>query len=112
MANSKKKYYIKNEIDLLKAMRSTGFCFPVNDIEQKMSLKFSSISDDIIQEKAMEIDPNEIWEAETPIEYDIVKEMKPEIDYAEEWGIAARGKAKISKSALDKIKKNQNGETD
>jgi hypothetical protein len=111
MAN-KKKYYIKNEIDLLRAMRSTGFCFPANTVEQKMSLKISSIADSTIQEKALEIDPNEIWGAENPIEYDKVKEIKPEIDYSEEWGIAARGNAKISKSALDKIKKNQKNEND
>ena len=110
MAN--KKRYIKNEADLLKAMRSTGFCFPTNDMEQKMSLKLSSIDDGLIEEKAMEIDPHEIWEAANPIKYNQVKTLKPEIDYSEEWGIAARGKVKISKSALDKILKNQNKKKD
>lgn len=106
MAN--KKRYIKSESELLKAMRSTGFCFPTNDLEQKMSLKLGSIEDDLVQKKALEIDPAEIWEAENPIAYDEVKTLKPEIDYSKDWGMAARGKVKISKSAMDKIIKNQN----
>lgn len=109
---SKKKYYIKSEIDLFKAMRSTGFCFPANTAEQKMSLKVSAIDDSIIQKQALEINPNEIWEAENPIKYEVAKIIKPEIDYSEEWGLAARGKAKISESAFEKIKKNQKNETD
>lgn len=103
-----KKRYIKSEADLLKAMRSTGFCFPTNDIEQKMSLKLSSIDDSLIQETAFEIDPSEIWNADKAIEYKKVKISLPEIDYSQEWGIAARGNNKISKSAFDKILKNQN----
>mgnify|MGYP000035316750 CR=1 FL=1 len=110
MAN--KKRYIKNESDLLKAMRSTGFCFPTNDREQKMSLKLSSIDDSLIQESALEINPIEIWDADNPIEYDEVITLKPEVDYTQEWGIAAKGKVKISKSALDKILKNQNKKKD
>ena len=105
MAN--KKRHIKSEADLLKAMRSTGFCFPTNDMEQKNSLKLSPVDDSLIQEKASEIDPSEIWNAVRAIEYKKVEVSKPEIDYSQEWGIAARGNNKISKSALDKILKNQ-----
>ena len=108
-----KKRHINNEAELLKAMRSTGYSFPTNDFEQKLSLKLQPSID--IEALAKNIDPTEIWIAEEPKIYkkSIVRELKTDVSplpFEEQWGIAAKGSANISKEIMDKIKKKQEGE--
>ena len=105
MAN--KKAHITTEAELLKAMRSTGYCFPTNAFEQKMSLKLRSDID--IQALAKEIDPTQIWETENPKEYKagVIRNIEVDPTFSEQWGIAARGSAEISKEVMDKIRANQ-----
>lgn len=107
MANKKK--HIKTEAELLNAMRLTGFCFPTNDIEQKISFKLQPSID--IEALAKTIDPSQIWDQEEPKPYKkiIPLEPKPDISIEEQWGIAAKGSANISKEIMDKIKKRQSG---
>nr|WP_281719613.1 hypothetical protein [Nitrosomonas nitrosa] len=110
-----KKRHINNEAELLKAMRSTGYSFPTNDFEQKMSLKLQPSID--IGLLAKSIDPNEIWTAEEPKIYkkSVIKELKTEVSplpFEEQWGIAAKGSANISKETMDKIKKKQEEDND
>jgi hypothetical protein len=104
-----RKIHITNEVELLRAMRSTGYCFPTNLIEQRMSLKLKSEID--IQSLANQIDPNQIWEAEDPKPYKIgaMRSFDSDPMLLEQWGIAAKGNANISKEIMDKIKKNQEG---
>jgi len=106
MAN--KKRHIKNEVELLYAMRITGYCFPLNATEQRLSLKLQPEFN--VDEISKGIDPNEIWNAEMPRAYKqstVVRELKSDDEIAKEWGLAARGNANISKDIMDKIKKNQ-----
>lgn len=108
-----KKRHINNEAELLKAMRSTGYSFPTSDVEQKISLKLQPSID--IGALAKSIDPIEIWTAEEPKTYkkSVVRELKTEVSslpFEEQWGIAAKGSANISKEIMDKIKKKQEGE--
>lgn len=103
-----KKRHITNEEELLKAMRSTGYCFPTNALEQKMSLKSQQEID--ISSLAKKIDPEEIWNATSPKKYKevVYKEPKEESDeITKQWGIAAKGSANISNEIMDKIRKNQ-----
>jgi len=107
MAN--KKRYINTEAELLKAMRSTGYCFPTNQFEQKSSFKIQKEID--IEELSKAIDPEAIWNSTEPIEYKkptIVRELNTDTPIKKEWGIAAKGSANISKEIMDKIKRNQN----
>lgn len=105
MANKKK--HINDESELLKLMRLTGYCFPTNEVEQKISFKLQPSID--IQALAKSIDPSQIWEQEEPKPYkqSLPAEEKTEISFEEQWGMAARGSAEISKEILDKIKKRQ-----
>lgn len=111
MAN--KKRHIKNEAELLNAMRITGYCFPLNAVEQKLSLKLQPEFN--VEEISQMIDAEEIWNAEVPRAYKhvtITQELKSNEEITEEWRMAARGNAKISKEIMDKIKKNQTGKKD
>ena len=106
-----KKRHINNEVELLKAMRITGYNFPINDNEQRISLKMKSEIN--LAEISDTIDPEEIWNAEAPKPYKakgIIKELISDDDISKEWGMAARGNANISKETMDKIKKNQAGD--
>src|SRR5688572_3287967 len=103
-----KKTHINNEAELLKAMRSTGYLFPTNDLEQKMSLKLQPEVD--FTALAAKIDPAEIWAAEEPRAYKKPEQKSiemPNPTFEEQWGIAAKGDANISKEIMDKIRKNQ-----
>jgi hypothetical protein len=111
MAN--KKRHINSEAELLHAMRITGYCFPLNATEQRLSLKLQPEFN--IEELSKAIDADEIWHADVPRAYKrstVVRELKSDDEIAKEWGIAARGNANISKEILDKIKKNQAGKKD
>jgi len=106
MAN--KKRHIACEADLLSAMRSTGYCFPTNAIEQQMSLKLKSDID--IQALSKLIDPDDIWNSEQPRSYKKAgteKHLTSETEYTPLWGMAAKGSSNVSKDIIDKIKKNQ-----
>lgn len=103
-----KKRHVNNERDLLIAMRSTGYCFPINEIEQQLSLKLKTEFN--VDEISKSINSEEIWDADAPRAYKqkgVTREMKIDNDVAKEWGIAARGSANISKDIMDKIKSNQ-----
>jgi hypothetical protein len=110
MANRKK--HINSEADLFKAMRLTGYCFPINAIEQKISLKLQPLID--IEALAKNIDPSQIWEQEEskPYKYVTSNQPNPEISFEEQWGMAAKGNVNISKEIMDKIKKRQLGQND
>ena len=102
-----KKRHIKSESELLTAMRSTGYCFPTNQLEQAMAVKFQEDID--FELLANEIDPAEIWNAKEPRAYSNkgkVISMKAE-DVRKTWGIAAKGNADLSNDVLNKIRKNQ-----
>ena len=106
MANRKR--HITNEVELLNAMRITGYCFPLNTAEQRLSLKLQAEFN--AEEISKVINAEEIWNAEVPRAYKhtgIIKELKIDDEIAQEWGIAARGNANISKEIMDKIKINQ-----
>ena len=108
MAN--KKRHINSEVELLSAMRITGYCFPKNAIEQQLSLKMQIEFN--VEELSKGINSEEIWSADSPRIYKqrgIVREMNTDIEVSEQWGMAARGNANISKEIMDKIKKNQTG---
>lgn len=102
-----KKRHITNEAELLKAMRSLGYCFPTNEFEQKISLKFQAPLD--MEAMVKKIDPKEIWNSENPRMYSKSKnkEVDSEDSFIEEWGIAAKGNANISDEIMAKIIKNQ-----
>jgi len=111
MAN--KKRHINSEADLLNAMRITGYCFPLNATEQRLSLKLQPEFN--FEELSKAIDADEIWNAEVPRAYKrstVIRELKSDDEIAKEWGMAARGNANISKEIMDKIKKNQAGKKD
>jgi len=110
MANKRK--HINNEAELLKAMRLTGYCFPRNEIEQKISFKLQPPID--IEALAKSIDPSKIWEQEESKPYKRTKtgEDEPENSLEDQWGIAARGSANISKEIMNKIKRRQSGQGD
>lgn len=106
MAN--KKRHINSEAELLNAMRITGYCFPLNATEQRLSLKLQPEFN--VEETSKAINAEEIWNAEAPRVYKqrgILRELKVDGEVAKEWGIAARGNANISKEIMDKIKNNQ-----
>lgn len=107
---AKNKRHITNEKELLKAMRSTGYCFPTNDIEQNLAMKLQPNID--IAALAKRVDPEAIWNLIDPIPYEMPKEIELKSDnneFTESWGIAAKGNANISKHIMDKIKRNQKG---
>lgn len=110
MADRRK--HINNEAELFQAMRLMGYCFPTNEVEQKISFKQQPAID--IQSLAKSIDPLQIWEQEDPKPYSQLKRVvvKPEISLEEQWGMAARGSTEISKEIMDKIKKRQSSEDD
>lgn len=103
-----KKRHINSEAELLIAMRITGYCFPLNETEQRLSLKLQPEFN--AGEISQAINAEEIWNAEAPRAYTqkgILRELKADNEVAKEWGIAARGNANISKEIMDKIKNNQ-----
>lgn len=104
-----KKRHINSEIQLLEAMRCTGYCFPTNDYEQNASLKIQEEID--IDMLADSIDSEDIWNADKAIDYKtniVVRDISSKNNISEHWGIAAKGSANISKEIMDKIKRNQN----
>lgn len=111
MAN--KKRHITSEGELLNAMRVTGYCFPLNATEQRLSLKLQTEFD--AEQISKGIDAEEIWNSEVPRAYKrtgVIRELKVDDEVAKEWGIAARGNANISKEIMDKIKSNQDRKKD
>lgn len=103
-----KKRHITSLEELYGAMRCTGYTFPKNNIEQRISLKGQVEFD--FESLAKEIDPEEIWNADRPKKYAktlIKNDENTDSEIAKSWGMAARGSANISKDTLKKILENQ-----
>lgn len=102
------KKHIESYDVLANFLAMTGHIFPRTEMELKNAVKLHSDID--YEALSKEVVAEDIWEAENPRSYKVIKisfESSQDENVSSAWAVAARGNSKLSKATMDKIRKNQ-----